>query len=180
MVITCPHKEPAMHCLTSHQTAPYPRVDDTVELDISQCLSASLPIGARTAYELFCEVETIPVWVSLVNSVRVLDKNALGRPERVAFLAELDRATIGYTLHYSYDEHDLIVSWQTPHDTMTRISGRVQFQPLGKRACLIQYTLNLELPEALLPTWEEPFVNGHAASAVINDFRDHIDRTCRQ
>jgi hypothetical protein len=110
----------------------------------------------------------------------VLEKNADGRPERVAFLAQLDRATIGYTLQYRYKERELAASWHTPEDAMTIVSGRVQFLPLGDRACLMQYSLILELPEGALPTWEDPFFDGHAASAVINDFRDYINRQYRQ
>lgn len=139
--------------------------------------STTLPVSAREAYEAFCDVESSPRWVSVAKSVKVLAWNPAGRPRRAAFLARLERATIGYTLHYRYDELERVVTWSTPPGASTVVTGEARFMPLGDKACLMQYALRLELPGGALPPWEDPFFSGHAASVVMNDFRDFLIRS---
>jgi hypothetical protein len=110
----------------------------------------------------------------------VVSWNAAGRAKRAAFLARLTGASIGYTLHYRYDEANRICTWGTTPGSTTQISGRAQFLPLGERATLMQYQLKLDLPENALPPWEDPFYSGHAASVVLNDFREHVARLARR
>jgi uncharacterized membrane protein len=139
-------------------------------------VSTTLPMPARDAFEAFCDVEATPRWVSVIKSVKVVSWNPAGRPKRAAFLARLERASIGYTLHYRYDEYQRMVTWGTAPGSTTVVAGRAQFVPLGDRACLMQYQLELELPAEALPPWEDPFFSGHAASVVMNDFRDFVLR----
>jgi hypothetical protein len=145
-----------------------------------EILSTSLPVNARQAWDAFCDIEETPRWVSVVKSARVLSWHATGRPKRAAFLARLQNGSIGYTLHYHYNEREKTVSWGTTPGSMTLVAGRAQFIPLGDRATLMQYQLMLELPEDALPPWEDPFFSGHATSVVMNDFRDYVTRLCRQ
>jgi uncharacterized membrane protein len=145
-----------------------------------EILSTSLPINAKKAWDAFCDIESSPRWVSVVKSVRVLSWTATGRPKRAAFLARLQNGSIGYTLHYHYNEREKSVSWGTAPGSMTLVAGRAQFIPLGDRATLMQYQLMLELPEDALPPWEDPFFSGHATSVVMNDFRDYVTRLHRQ
>ena len=145
-----------------------------------ETLSTSLPVNARKAYDAFCDIESAPRWVSVVKSVRILSWNAAGRAKRAAFLARLQNGSIGYTLHYRYNEREKIISWGTAPGSMTLVAGRAQFIPLGDRATLMQYQLTLELPEDALPPWEDPFFSGHATSVVMNDFREYVTRLHRQ
>jgi uncharacterized membrane protein len=139
--------------------------------------ATTLPVPAAVAFDAFCDVSSIPRWVSVIHSVHVQERTAKGRPRSASFLARLERASIGYTTFYEYDEADRIVTWRTPPASSTKVSGRVQFVPLGDRACLMQYELHLELPGLALPPWEDPFFSGHAASVVMNDFRDFVIRS---
>lgn len=145
-----------------------------------EILSTSLPVNVKVAWDAFCDVESSPRWVSVVKSVRVLSWTGSGRPKRAAFLARLQNGSIGYTLHYHYNEREKSVSWGTAPGSMTLVAGRAQFIPLGDRATLMQYQLMLELPEDALPPWEDPFFSGHATSVVMNDFRDYVTRLHRQ
>jgi uncharacterized membrane protein len=146
--------------------------EDMAEAIVSTTLAAS----AEEAWDAFCDVEATPRWVSVVKSVRVLDRDEKDRPRRVAFLARLERATIGYTLEYAYDEETRTVTWASPEGRVA-VSGRARFIPLGPRACMLEYQLELELPGGALPPWEDPFFSGHAASVVMNDFRDYLTRS---
>jgi hypothetical protein len=145
----------------------------------SEVLSTSLPIDATTAFEAFCRAESIPSWLSIVQSVRVLSRTRSGRPARAAFVGRLQTGTIGYTLFYRYSEAERAVSWGTAAGSMTLVAGRAQFIPLGERATLMQYQLALDLPEDALPDWSDPFLSGHTTSVVMNDFREFVIRTHR-
>jgi uncharacterized membrane protein len=150
--------------------------DDDAE---SSGVSTTLPVPADAAFEAFCDVASTPQWVSVVRSVHVQERTDSGRPRSASFLARLERGAIGYTMHYHYDEADRTVLWHTSPGGHTAVSGRVRFMPLGDRACLMEYELHIEMPGAALPPWEDPFFSGHAASVVMNDFRDFVIRTHR-
>lgn len=173
-------------------TSPYHRLDSEENLDPTEemnlggldlfedrSLAAPLPVSAQMAYEVFCDLEQIPRWVSVVRSVRVLEANPRGRAKKAAFLASLARASVGYTLEYQYVESERIVSWWTPNQPALKVGGRAQFEPLGDRACLMHYELYLDLPEGALPPWGDDYFDGHAPSTVLADFRDYLGRIAR-
>jgi ribosome-associated toxin RatA of RatAB toxin-antitoxin module len=173
-------------------TSPFRRLDDedldpTEEMNLAdlgnlvdRSLTATLPVNAQRAYEIFCDVEQIIQWVSVVTSVRVLEANPRGRAQRAAFIASLARASVGYTLEYEYREPERVVSWWTPDAPAFRVGGRAQFDPLGDRACLMHYELHLDLPEGALPPWGDSYFDGHAPSTVLGDFRDYLNRIAKK
>jgi hypothetical protein len=143
-------------------------------LPMSSEVSTTLPVGAGVAYEIFADVVQTPRWLPVVQSAKVLDRNAAGRPEKVAFMGKLERGSLGYTLVYRYDDASLLVSWQTPESSSVVLAGEARFLPLSPRACLMVYRLAMELP--LSAGWSDPSYEGHPASAVVADFREHLKR----
>lgn len=140
-------------------------------------LSIALPRPADIAYRLFCDVERIPEWLPIVRSAVVTRRDRRGRARDVAFLARLERATVGYTCRYRYDEADRHVAWATPAEASIVVQGFAQFAALGDRACLMTYSLDLDLgAHGALPGWSDPFFDGHAASTAMHDFRDFVTR----
>jgi hypothetical protein len=141
-----------------------------------ELLSTTLPVSARTAFDLFCAVERTPEWVSVIRSTQVLERTPGGLPQRAAFLAILEQATIGYTLRYEYDPDpgQLRLSWTNDPGGGVAVTGCAQFSPLSHRTSLMHYQLNLRLRS--LPAWGDPFYDGHAASTVLGDFRDFVNR----
>lgn len=135
--------------------------------------STTLALSAEEAYELFCDVEAIPDWMSIVRSARALNRCDAGRGVRVAFIANLEQASIGYTLNYEYDDANMSVKWATNDSASTRIAGTARFQALGPNACMLHYELELRI-KSNLPQWRDPMYNGHPASAAISDFRDYV------
>jgi uncharacterized membrane protein len=146
-------------------------VPDAAELPLTTAIARP----ARTCYELFCDAERVPEWLSVVRSARVRQRNRAGRPSVVTFLAELERATVGYTLDYDYRERDLGVSWSTALAGNLLVAGWAQFTPLGPAAALMTYQLVLDV-ECAAATWRDPFFDGHPASSVMSDFRDFAVR----
>lgn len=185
-----------MYDRNDFSSSPFRRLDDedldpTEEMNIAdiealaeRSLTATLPVNAQRAYEVFCDVEQIVQWVSVVTSVRVLEATPRGRAKRAAFIASLSRASVGYTLEYEYREPERVVAWWTPSMTVGgpafRVGGRAQFDPLGERACLMHYELHLDIPEGALPPWGDSYFDGHAPSTVLADFRDYLSRIAKK
>lgn len=150
-----------------------PWTDDALDVaPITTEVSATLPVGAGTAFEAFADVSRTPRWLSVVQSARVVRADDHGRPLLVAFLARMERATIGYSLHYRWDATDLRVAWTTPEGGSVRIAGDVRFGPLSSRACLMHYRLSLELP--VHGEWANASFGGNAAAAVASEFREYL------
>ncbi len=146
----------------------------TLELLKDSQLSVTLPVSAAMGYEVFCDVEQLPRWVSIVSSVQILESTPRGRVKRAAFMASLKGGALGYTLEYEYRNDERIVAWWTPDQPQMRVGGRAQFTPLGERACLMNYELFVDVPSGILNAWNDPYFDGHAPSAVLADFRDYL------
>lgn len=144
------------------------------EIDI---LSTTLQVSAERAFELFCDLRRVPEWVAVIRSAQVLEVDAAGYPARAAFLAGLERGSIGYTLRYQPEPRGLRVSWESEPGGAVVVRGRAAFAPLGPDATMLHYQLQLALPSGALPSWGDPFFDGHAASAIVGDFRDFVHRS---
>lgn len=137
-------------------------------------VATTLPVRAEVAFEIFADAGETPRWLSVVQSARVLRRTAEGRAAEVSFRAQFDRATLGYLVRYDYRPEDFLVRWSTDGGSSIRVDGEARFSPLSPRACLMTYRLALELPVSA--RWLERHYDGHAASAVVGDFREHLRR----
>ncbi len=143
--------------------------------DQEDWITTTLPVSASEAFARFTDLEAVPEWLPVVASVKVRARNRQGLPVVAAFLARLERATVGYSLRYHYDADGLGVFWTTPPDAGVRVVGRARFSPLGPNAALMEYQLGLDRHG--LPAWDDPFFDNHAPSAVLSHFRDYVNRT---
>ncbi len=137
-------------------------------------VAATLPVRAQVAYEVFADTGETPRWLSVVQSAHVLARHPSGRAARVSFRAAFERATVGYVLDYDYRPETLTVSWRSSRAGSIILDGEARFSPLSHRACLMTYRLTLDLPVS--DGWLERHYDGHAASAVVGDFREHLRR----
>ena len=146
------------------------------ETPLASEVSTTLSVGAGAAYEIFADAVEIPRWLPLVQNARVLSRRADGRASAVAFTRKLERGSLGYTLEYSYDPSTYTVGWATPMRSNVVLSGEARFVPLSARACLMLYRLVIELPivDDLIATE----LDGHPASLVVSEFREHLRRLC--
>ena len=143
---------------------------------LPEWLTVALPRGADDCYALFCDLERIPEWLSVIRSVSVTSRDGRGRPRDVAFLARLERGTVGYTLTYRIREAERWLCWATAETSSICIAGFAQFSPLGPDACLMSYSVAMDLGG--LHRWSDPGFDANATSAVMADFRDFVSR-CR-
>ncbi len=139
-------------------------------------VSTTLSVGAGAAFEVFADAVEIPRWLPLVQTARVLMMQPDGRPARVAFTRKLERGSLGYTLEYKYDPTNHIIRWETPATSNVVLSGEARFVPLSPRACLMMYKLVLELP--IVDDLISSELDGHPASLVVAEFREHLRRLC--
>jgi hypothetical protein len=139
-------------------------------------VSATLPVSAELAFDAFSDVAGTPQWLSILQSARVARFDTEGRPQVVAFLARLERATVGYSLHYQWDEATHSVSWSTPEGGSVLITGDAQFTPLSTHACLLHYRLTMELP--FDGVWVNESFTGNAAATVASEFREYLRGLC--
>ena len=139
-------------------------------------VSTTLNVSAGAAFEVFADAIEIPRWLPLVQSARVLALQGDGRPARVAFTRKLERGSLGYTLEYHYQPDAFAITWSTPTTSNVVLSGEARFVPLSTRACLMLYRLVLDLPivDDLITTE----LDGHPASCVVAEFREHLRRLC--
>jgi hypothetical protein len=137
-------------------------------------VSTTLSVGARVAYEVFADAVEVPRWLPIIQTARVLTRGNDGRATRVAFTRKLERGSLGYTLEYGYDPSTLTVTWTTPDTSNVTMSGEARFIPLSSRACMMLYRLVLDLP--IVDDLISNELDGHPASLVVGEFREHLRR----
>ena len=143
---------------------------------LSSEVSTTLTVSAGAAYEVFADAVEIPRWLPLVQTARILGRRDDGRPARVAFTRKLERGSLGYTLEYTYDPVTYTISWTTPATSNVVMTGEARFVPLSARACLMLYRLVLDLP--IVDDLVTHELDGHPASLVVSEFREHLRRLC--
>jgi len=146
------------------------------ETPLASEVSTTLSVGAGAAYEIFADAVEIPRWLPLVQTARVLGRRSDGRAQRVAFTRKLERGSLGYTLEYTYDPGTYTVAWATPITSNVVLSGEARFVPLSARACLMLYRLVIDLP--IVDDLVSTELDGHPASLVVSEFREHLRRLC--
>jgi hypothetical protein len=146
------------------------------ETPLASEVSTTLNVSAGAAFEVFADAVEIPRWLPLVQSARVVTLEADGRPSRVAFTRKLERGSLGYTLEYRYDPSTYTITWSTPSTSNVVLSGEARFVPLSTRACLMLYRLLLDLP--IVDDMISTELDGHPASLVVAEFREHLRRLC--
>jgi hypothetical protein len=147
-----------------------------IEAPLSSEVSTTLTVSAGSAFEVFADAVEIPRWLPLVQSARILTRRTDGRPTRVAFTRKLERGSLGYTLQYDYDPSTYTITWTTPSTSNVVMSGEARFVPLSARACLMLYRLVLDLP--IVDDLVSHELDGHPASLVVSEFREHLRRLC--
>jgi hypothetical protein len=145
-----------------------------VPAPVTSEVSTTLSVSAGAAFEVFADAIEIPRWLPLVQTARVLKTREDGRPSRVAFTRKLERGSLGYTLEYQYRPDAYMVTWSTPMTSNVVLSGEAKFVALSSRACLMLYRLVLDLP--IVDDLNSN--DGHPASLVVAEFREHLRRLC--
>lgn len=139
-------------------------------------VSTTLAVSAEEAFEVFADTQDVPRWLPILQRARVVEKAEDGRATRVSFIRKLERGSLGYTLTYAYQPSAFTVTWKTAESSNVVMSGEARFVPLSKNACLMLYRLVIELP--IVDDGLTGELDGHPASLVVAEFREHLRRVC--
>jgi hypothetical protein len=138
-------------------------------------ITARLEQPAEFCYRLFCRVDDVPGWLWVVGRAVVQERDAQGRALEVDFMGSLKRASIAYSLSYTFDDDLLEVCWHRRSGSLRALAGAARFTPEADGGCRMRYVLHSELPEGL-PRWEDELYQSRPAEAVMLDFCDWVDR----
>lgn len=141
-------------------------------------VSTTLSVAAGAAYEIFSDAAELSRWLPIIHAARVLARYPDGRPQRIGFTRKLERGSLSYTLEYTYDPTERMVTWSAPADSNVVLTGEARFVPLSTRACLMLYRLVIDLPIVGDLVHGELDNTGHPASQVVSEFREHLRRLC--
>lgn len=136
---------------------------------------APLDWSAEVAYRKFSDADSIPEWLWVVGTAVVQRRDDAGRPLQVDFLASLERASIGYTLDYTYDDRRRQVTWRRVGGRAVRaLDGFARFEPDGRDKCIMRYGLGVQLADNL-PPWADEIFRDSPAESVVVDFIEWLE-----
>lgn len=138
------------------------------------CVEVRLPAPAERCYRLFGDADHITEWLVVVGTAVVRKRDTRGRALEIDFLGSLQRASVGYTLAYDYDDERLEVRWRRKSGSLRQLAGSARFLPEGEGACRMEYRLKAELPEAL-PPWADELYRARPAETVVLDFCEWLE-----
>ena len=122
------------------------------------------------------DIERYPEWARDVKEATVTERDADGRPLRVAFRAAAMGHSARYTLRYDYGEQPLRMAWVLEHgDIVRRLDGEYVFEPLENDhgATEVTYKLVVELAVPL-----PGFIKRRAESKIMTTALDELKRRC--
>jgi hypothetical protein len=128
-----------------------------------------------TCYRLLCAVERVAEWVPGVANVRIVERDAAGRPSLVHFVGMPARGSLTYALRYGYDDAARAVSWRS-EDTQERdLEGEARVEPLDDGRCRLHYRLRVWAADTL-PVWARSVLQEESAEPVAAAFRRWAER----
>ena len=124
------------------------------------------------------DVERYPEWARDVKSVEVIERDADGRPLRVAFRAGAMGHSAHYVLRYSYGESPTTIGWVLESgDVVRRLDGEYVFEPADgdSGGTSVTYHLVVELAVPL-----PGFVKRRAEGKIMTTALDELKRRCER
>ncbi|HVM54244.1 MAG TPA: SRPBCC family protein [Acidimicrobiales bacterium] len=121
------------------------------------------------------DIERYPEWARDVKEATVSERDADGRPARVAFRAAAMGHSARYVLRYSYGDAPLRMSWVLDKgDIVRRLDGEYVFEPDGDTGgTAVTYRLVVDLAVPL-----PGFIKRRAESKIMTTALDELKRRC--
>lgn len=157
-----------------------PSADASFSIHVQQVegetvVTAHIAAEAEFCYALFCDADLIPEWLWVVDRAIVQRRDERRRALEVDFLGALERASIGYTLRYSYDDERREVTWHHQGRGVKELVGRARFVDRPEGGCTLTYVLASSLARGL-PPWADQLYQQRPAEAVVLDFCEFVER----
>ena len=121
------------------------------------------------------DIERYPEWARDIKEATVVDRDAEGRPVRVAYRAAAMGHSARYTLRYDHEGDRL--GWELVRgDIMRRLDGSYVLQPAADAArTLVTYHLAVELIVPL-PGFVKRRAEQKIVHTALRELRAHVER----
>ena len=104
-----------------------------------------MAVSPELLMEALLDIESQPVWARAVKKVTVLERDANGRPDRVAFEVGALGYRLSYTLRYDYSALPDGYTWQLVDGDALALDGGYSFEPCGTGQTRVTYHLRVDL-----------------------------------
>jgi uncharacterized membrane protein len=130
--------------------------------------SISIEAPPEQVWAIATDLERYPVWTHDVKDVRVVGRDAEGRPQEVEFRTSALGRSTHYTLRYDYSGAPKRLAWTMVRGDIQRsIDGAFLFEPLPDGGTHVQYDLSIEL---IVPL--PGFVKRRAERRILNAIKE--------
>jgi hypothetical protein len=136
----------------------------------------TIDVPPADVLDVALDIERYPEWARDVKEAVVTERDAEGRPLRVAFRAAAMGHSARYVLRYDYGQTPLRMAWVLEHgDIVRRLDGEYVFEPADGDggATEVTYKLVVELAVPL-----PGFIKRRAESKIMTTALDELKRRC--
>jgi uncharacterized protein YndB with AHSA1/START domain len=128
----------------------------------------SIAASPDRVWAIATDLERYPVWTHDVKDVRVVSRDADGRPHDVEFRTSALGRSTHYTLRYDYTGSPTRLSWtMVKGDIQRSIDGTFRFEALDDGGTRVRYDLAIELVVPL-----PGFVKRRAERRILNAIKE--------
>jgi ribosome-associated toxin RatA of RatAB toxin-antitoxin module len=136
----------------------------------------SVSASPERCFAVVSDIERYPEWAADIKQVTVHERDAEGRPARVAFRAAAFGRSTSYTLSYDYSGAPRVLAWRlTEGDITTKLDGSYEFEPADGGGTDINYRLDVEL-RVPIPGFIKMRAQSRIMSTALRDLRAMVER----
>lgn len=107
--------------------------------------SIDVNASVERIFEVVCDVESYPDWMSAFKLAELIEQDEEGRPRRAAFEVDARIKTVTYTLEYEYTADS--ISWRSVDGNVKQIIGSYKLEPAGdKTKVTYAYSIDAGFP----------------------------------
>ncbi len=137
--------------------------------------SIEVSADPQHVFEVALDLEAYPEWATGVKEVDVLEEDELGRPLRVAFVADAMIKEISYTLVYGYDLESGF-SWEAePGPDIRAMEGSYEFEELEDGGTKVLYALRVD-PAFTVPGFLRRQAEKQIVSSALRGLKKRSER----
>jgi len=122
-----------------------------------------------------CDACRVPEWVSGVADVSVLERDEEDRPSLVRFTSMPGRASMDYTVRYTYQDRVRTLSWRTEGSEQRTFEGEASIHYHGANRAVLRYAMSASVARSL-PAWAQNSFLDDEPSAVAAAFKRWVER----
>lgn len=144
---------------------------DAIEVEIAT--------SADHCYRLLCDIRRVPEWVSGVADVQILDLDSERRPVLVRFVGMPGRASLEYSVRYTYDHPQRTIRWQTEGNEQRRLEGEASVTAIDNTRSRLRYALSTWAASSL-PSWARTSLLSEEPAVVATAFKRWAERAANR